>query len=107
MLKMTSLMLCLMLPAASFAEGPAPATGAAEVAPAAAAPDAAQAALTPTDAAAPAPAVAEARWCSSHGCGGGKAKWIVLTGVTATVVTAVAVGVAVSVASSHNNQVVR
>ena len=84
-------MLCLLLPVAAFAEDP--------IAPAADQPT--QAALVPSDAAVQ-PAVAEARYCSAHRCGGGHAKWIVVTGVTATVLTAVAVGVAVGVANSRN-----
>ena len=101
MIRITSLVLCLLLPVAAFAEDPAPP-------PSADAP--AQPALTPTDAAPQvAPAVAEARYCSGHHCGGcgGKAKWVVLTGVAGTVLTAVAVGVAVSVATRHDGTQVR
>jgi hypothetical protein len=100
MIRILSVVLCLSLPVAAFAEDPAP--------PSADAP--AQPALLPADAAPQvAPAVAEARYCSGHhcGCGGGKAKWIVLTGITATVITAVAVGTAVAVANANSQPVVR
>jgi hypothetical protein len=90
MLRALSVVLCLMIPGAAFADGPA-------------VDQPTPAALTPQDAAQPQPAVEQARWCGAHGgCSGrGAGKWIVLTGVTATVLTAVAVGVAVGVAS-HN-----
>ena len=101
MIRVTSLMMCLLLPMAAFADEP--------IAPSTDAPS--QAALVPADEApqAAAPAVADAKRCGMHGgcAGGGKAKWIVLTGVTATVLAAVAVGVGVSVANSRNGQTVR
>ena len=87
MMRMLSVSLCLLLPMAAFADELAP--------PAVDSPT--QSSLVPGDAAQPAPAVAEAKKCGMHGgCGrGGKVKWIVLGGVTATVIAAVAVGVAV------------
>ncbi|MBK7863032.1 MAG: hypothetical protein IPJ65_31375 [Archangiaceae bacterium] len=89
MLRAVAVSLCLLLPAASFAEEPTPPP-----------------ALTPSEApAAPQPAVENARWCGAHGgCGGprGKAKWIIAGGVAGTVLTAVAVGLAVGVATHRN-----
>lgn len=100
MVRALSLTLCLLLPISAFAdEAPTPA-------PSADAPT--QSALVPTETAAPQPAVAEARSCGMHHCaGGGRGKWLVLTGVAGTVLTAVAIGVAVSVARSHDAAVIR
>lgn len=85
-MKTLSLMLCLLLPAAAFADD-APV----------------QTQLLPSEQNAPVPAVEDAKHCGMHKCGrgGGKAKWIVLTGVTATVITAAAVGIAVGVARAN------
>lgn len=108
MLRAMSLSVCLILPTSSFAQDAAPALQQADQ-PTAAAPS-----LTPsadpgaTDASQqPQPAVENARWCGAHGgCGGGrgKARWIVLTGVAGTVITAVAVGVAVGLATRNPGQ---
>lgn len=103
-MKNLALTLCLLLPVAVFAQDPvAPAP-----APAADAP-AANPALTPNDAQAKPELVPNdhARWCGAHGCCGGAnghrggAGLIVTTSVVGTILTAVAVGVAVSVATSH------
>ena len=113
MIRMMSLTLCLILPMSAFAADPAgPAVDAA--APAAVAPAAdqpTQAALVPTDAA-PNGATEGTRSCGMYGgCGGhgGKAKFIILTGVIGTIVTAAAVGIAVGVSRSQpgNGQVPR
>ena len=109
MLRAMSLSLCLILPTAAFAQDPAPPLQQAVDQPTAADPS-----LTPNaDPSAanasqqPQPAVENARWCGAHGgCGGGrgKGKWIVLTGVAGTVLTAVAVGVAVGFATRGPSQ---
>ena len=98
MLKAISLSLCLMLPGAAFADEVAATSPAADQPTAAA--------LTPEQApdAATAPAVDDAKRCGMHGgCAGGRGrgKWLVLTGVAGTVLTAVAIGVAVGVATSN------
>jgi hypothetical protein len=97
-MKTIALALCLMLPAAAFAQDPLPPSSDQPTAPA----------LTP-DPAAPQPAVENARWCGAHGgCGGrGKGKLLVLTGVVGTVVTAVAVGAAVHFATQNQQSVTR
>ncbi len=85
-----------MLPMSAFAE---------DVQGAPAADQPTQASLVPTEGAAPANRATEGtRACGmSGGCchAGGKAKWIVLTGVVGTLVTAAAVGIAVGVARSQ------
>lgn len=96
MMRAVAVSLCLMLPGAAFAEEPST-----PPAPAADQPSAAPA-LTPQDPAAPAPeAVEQARWCGAHGgCGGGRGKGkFLIVGVAGTVLTAVAIGVAVGVAT--------
>ena len=106
MLRAIALSLCVILPTSAFAQDPAPPLQAADQP--TAAPASNDPALTPNadpNAAQPQPAVENARWCGAHGgCGGGrgKGKWIVLTGVAGTVITAVVVGVAVGVASRNN-----
>ncbi len=107
MLRATALSLCLLLPAAGFAD---------ELQQAASAPSMdqpTQQTLTPQDAApvdgaGQQDAVQQAKWCGMHGgCAGrsgGKGKWIVLGGVAGTVITAVAVGLAVGFATKQNAQ---
>ncbi len=101
MLRAIALSLCLILPTSAFAQDPGPAADQ---------PTAADPQLTPNaepNASQPQPAVENARWCGAHGgCSGGrgKGKWIVLTGVAGTVVTAVAVGLAVGLATRNNGQ---
>jgi len=103
-LRATALSLCLLLPTAGFAEElqPAAPEPAAPTAPSTDQPT--QQSLTPQDAQeAPAQgAVDQAKWCGMRGgCQGraGKGKWIVIGGVAGTVVTAVAVGLAVGFAT--------
>lgn len=113
MLRAMSLSLCLILPTASFAQDPS-APVLQQPADQPTQPTAADPSLTPNaDPGAanasqqPQPAVENARWCGAHGgCGGGrgKGKWIVLTGVAGTVITAVAVGVAVGLATRGPSQ---
>lgn len=100
MMRVMSLTMCLILPMSAFAQdaiAPAPeAVDAAAAAPAVDQPT--QAALTPTDAA-PNGATEGTRSCGMRaGCGGrgGKVKFVVITGVAATILTAVGVGIAVA-----------
>jgi hypothetical protein len=99
MLRAVSVALCLILPTAAFADELQSASPPSSDQPT-------QQTLTPSDPAAPAPdAVQQARWCGAHGgCSGGrgKAKWIVIGGVAGTVITAVAVGLAVGFATRNN-----
>ncbi len=110
MMKSLALTMCLVLPMAAFAEDVAPVPLAAAVVPAADQP--VQSTLVPTDAA-PNGATEGTRSCGMyggcHGGGRGKVKWIVLTGVVGTLVTAAAVGIAVGVAHAQpgNGQVPR
>lgn len=105
MMRALSLAMCLVLPTAAFAEGPGPAVDQPVAAEPALTPQADSAAVQPQP---PQPAVENARWCGAHGgCNGagrGKGKWIVLGGVAGTVVTAVAVGLAVGFATRGNGQ---
>jgi len=102
MMKSLTLTLCLLLPMAGFAQD--------VVAPAADQP--VQSSLVPVKAAAVNEATEGARACGMRGkCGGaaGRGKWIVLTGVVGTAITAAAVGIAIGVARSQpgNGQVPR
>ena len=101
-MKNLALTLCLLLPVAVFAQDP--------VAPAPAPDVPVNSALTPPSDAQAKPELVpqeNARWCSGKGCCGGAGGHkgakavIVTTSVIGTVLTAVAVGVAVSVATSH------
>src|SRR5262245_34816885 len=102
MLRAVSLAMCLLLPTAGFADELQSATPPSSDQPT-------QQNLAPSDTPAPAPdAVQQAQWCGAHGgCSGGrsKAKWIVIGGVAGTVVTAVAVGLAVGFATRGNGNV--
>ena len=101
MLRAVALSMCLILPTAAFAQDPAPPSADQPSAPEN------QALVPPADAQPqPQQAVENARWCGAHGGCNGKGSgkgWIVLTGVAGTVVTAVAVGVAVGLATRNNN----
>ena len=99
MIRVMSLTMALLLPMAAFAEDGLKAPGADQPTAAPVAEAAAPATLVPGEAPQAQPAVAEAHRCGMHGgcAGGGKVKWVILTGVAATVITAVAVGVAVGV----------
>src|SRR5438552_1750440 len=101
-MKNLALTLCLLLPVAVFAQDPV------VPAPATAADAPANPSLVPNEGQ-PKPELVpneNARWCGAHGCGGGHkggAAFIVTTSVIGTVLTAVAVGVAVSVATAHHD----
>jgi hypothetical protein len=87
----------VLVPTAAFAEGEPPANPAVDQ------PTAAQP-LVPKDAPPDGqPAVQEAQRCGMHGCCAGRRHGggLILVGVVGTVLTAVAVGVAVGVATSH------
>lgn len=109
MVRALSLTMCLILPMSAFAQDVAPPSPP----PPPAADQPVQPALVPNDAAAPNGATEGTRSCGmARGCAGkthGKAKFIVLTGVIGTIVTAAAVGIAVGVARSQpgNGQVPR
>ncbi len=91
MTKSLTLTLCLLLPIAGFAQDVT-------------ADQPVQSALVPEKAAPVNQATEGASACGMRGkCGGGagKGKWIVLSGVLGTVVTAAAVGIAIGVARSQ------
>ena len=107
MMKALSLSMCLILPMSAFASEPLPPPPDAPAVPDApaalpAADQPTNAALTPADGAALNGATEGTRSCGMYkGCGAGKGhgkgKWIILTGMVGTIVTAAAVGIAVGV----------
>jgi hypothetical protein len=111
MMKAMTLTMCLILPMSAFATEPAPLPEAPAAAPAADQPT--NPSLTPTDAA-PNGATEGTRSCGMYGgCAGrkhGAGKFIIITGVVGTVLTAAAVGIAVGVSrqnAMNNGQVPR
>ena len=101
MIRAMSLTLSLLIPMASLADEKTAAhtTDQPTVA-------ATPAALVPAEVKQPTPAVAEAHQCGMHGCcGAGMLKWVFITGVAATVITGVVVGIAAGASRQTGTQV--
>lgn len=109
MIKALTLSMCLVLPLSAFAQDALPTPP--PDAPAAAADKLSNPSLVPTDVA-PVGATEGTRSCGMrYGCGGGrsKAKFVIVTSVIGTVLTAAAVGIAVGVSKMDrtNGQIPR